>query len=124
MITLGHLITLLKHVEDREVPIEFDFPSSNIPTTLASYRGYYSQLALGHRDFNYDKPAIPNVNTVIEELESAIGQTFQGWKGGDYVMSPDTPIWVDNPGRYSSIAITGIKDLTWKVILKTSYTDA
>jgi len=49
-----------------------------------SYRGYYYEIAFA-----------PKENTTIGEMlknaESALGATFQGYKGGDFKMGPYTP---------------------------------
>ncbi len=49
-----------------------------------------------------------NVGELLDELKSAVGKTYQGWKGGDYVMDRDTEVWVDNTGIVTHTMITGI----------------
>lgn len=50
-----------------------------------SYRGYYSELAVNR--------ALTTIRIMRATLEDAIGQTFQGYKGGDYTMTNDTGVW-------------------------------
>ncbi len=66
---------------------------------LDSYRGYYSDLAfepIGSR-------ASETASELRERCKEAMGQVFEGYKGGDYVMGALTPLWIANYGN------TGIK---------------
>ena len=57
---------------------------------LDSYRGYYSELAVDSGDTEVD------VAYVIKHLEGAIGTTFEGYKGGEYMMSGNSDLyWAD-----------------------------
>ncbi len=52
-----------------------------------SYRGYYEELAV--------EPAeAVSVASMIQALESAKGETFYGWKGGEYLMGDTTGVWI------------------------------
>lgn len=100
---LGELIDALKR-QDQAEAVKYDFVHHG-PTTLASYRGYYEDLALGYDE----KGNYPTVAELITRLESAIGEVFTGWKGGDYTMTRDTPVWVANPGESGSTVIVGVE---------------
>lgn len=52
-----------------------------------SYRGDYSQLAFE------TCPAV-TVGEMLRAAESAVGATFEGWKGGDYTMDEATDCWL------------------------------
>jgi hypothetical protein len=69
---------------------------------LMSYRGYYDQLALG------TGTEVRTVVEVLDDCRSAIGRTFEGYKGGNFTMRPHTPVWADEYGQYSSNAIVGV----------------
>lgn len=59
---------------------------------LNSYRGYYSDLAF--------EPEV-GAKTAAELLETcraAMGQVFEGYKGGEHVMGAKTPLWLANYG--------------------------
>lgn len=115
-ITLGRLITELKLCEpDSSVRFDFGYMS---PTTLDSYRGDYAQLALG-----YQEATRPTVADLVKHLESAIGKSFEGYKGGTYYMSKDTPVWAANYGEYTSTAILRANDYGYQVVLETAYED-
>lgn len=49
-----------------------------------SYRGYYDQLA-----FEPCEGPI-TVGRLLQFARSALGATYQGWKGGDFTMGPYT----------------------------------
>jgi hypothetical protein len=79
--TLGALITMLeaKGHQNAVCPAGFSDPHS--------YRGFYEDVAF-----------VPARNiTVADMLEaarSALGATYEGWKGGDYTMDWETSCWL------------------------------
>jgi hypothetical protein len=122
--TLGHLIAVLEQA-DSDADVEFDFCYLR-PTNVASYRGYYSHLALGwsneplrskNGEFVRHWPSVANVLT---HLKSARGKNFDGWKGGTYRMDGETPIWVANPGETGGTGIVGIDVSNSIVVLITT----
>lgn len=116
---LDNLISALSAMpQDEEV--YFDF-CRRFPVGLHSYRGYYDQLALSHAS-HYDDLGDPKPLTVaalVKILRAAIGQTFQGWKGGDFVMGRDTQVWVDNAGEATGTGISGVIRGSLAVIITT-----
>ena len=83
-LTLGSLIEALKNTPGDHL---VEFSSGWSPGNPHSYRGYYSDLSFG--------PQLQPV-TVYEFLsacQGALGATFEGYKGGDFVMEADTPLW-------------------------------
>ena len=129
-LTLGEIIKELEKCgtiykgKDKKT-IEFDFGSA-IPTTLDSWRGSYSELALGYELSGYDGDADYEnitVEKLLENLKSAIGKEFTGWKGGEFIMDEDTPVWVSNPGNADNTGIIGVLDLGYSVVLLTAYCD-
>lgn len=117
---LGALIRALKALP-AEYEIRYDF-CGLLPTTMASYRGYYDQLALGHRYHDYDKTD-PTVGTLLAEAQSALGKTFCGWKGGDYEMREHTSVWVDNPGECFGVQIVAVHDTGYSAVILTQWSD-
>lgn len=100
--------SLTKYPEDWQVFIE---PFGLIPTGFASYRGYYSDLAL---DFTtkYDADDFTDIDTVgelLKEAKACIGKTFTGYKGGDFTMDETTPLWVSDYGRVTDMAIEKVE---------------
>lgn len=83
-LTLGKLIERLNSLP-ADMPLMF--AEGTTPTNPRSYRGYYSDLAFGE----CNEPA-----TVIDLwalCEHCVGQTYGGYKGGDFTMEADTPLW-------------------------------
>jgi hypothetical protein len=82
---LGELIEILRGCD----------PSRVLPIGLGeahSYRGYYDELAF-----------VPTPNTsigqMLERAEGAVGEVFDGWKGGEYRMDLNTPCWLAEGGE-------------------------
>ncbi len=126
-LSLGELIARFEAIsptytdyQEKEQPknVCFDFPEAK-PTHLDSWRGAYDELAL---EFTWDSDAkYPPVTEFLEELRGAIGKTYTGYKGRDFVMGKTTPIWVANYGRSDNTAVTGVIDDGYSVILETRH---
>ena len=86
-IGLGGIIERLEREDPRRIlPIGFADPHS--------FRGYYEQLAFEpRRDIA--------VGDVLEAARSALGATYEGYKGGEYTMSEWTTCWIANYGSSS-----------------------
>lgn len=83
-LTLGGLIAFLSDKPD-DMPVQFDDGSA--PGVPDSYRGYYSDLAFAPSNEDV------TVATLRQRASEAIGETFEGYKGGDFIMSERTPLW-------------------------------
>lgn len=116
-LTLSQFIDALEKC-DKDNQVRFDF-GGFAPTTFASWRGDYSQLALGY-DRLYPLPA---TGELIAKGRAAIGQTMMGYKGGEYRMSEDTYLWADNWGESSCTAIVGVLNIGYMTIIQTQYID-
>lgn len=116
MMTLGKLIDLLKKMpQDR--PIVFDFDLSVSPLSLMSYRGYYCDLAVDRTE----PGDIVTVESFLEICKDAMGNTFTGYKGGEFLMGKTTPIWISEYGNSENL---GIESVVWDednylVVIKT-----
>jgi len=81
------------------VPLGFNNPHS--------YRGYYDELAFE-----------PVENTTVGEMldcaKEALGNTYTGWKGGDFKMGPCTEVYLSIRGEYGGETI-GIHLLNYMV---------
>ena len=129
-ITVGELIkqlenTELMYDENEYKSVYFDFGSA-IPTNIDSWRGSYDELALGYELTGYDSKENAHfsdckADKLLEELKSAIGKTYTGWKGGDFIMSENTPIWVANSGNSGNTGIIGVLDEDWCIIILTAF---
>jgi hypothetical protein len=119
--TLGRLITRLAACNP-DVRVVYDFPdmAPNIED-IGSWRGIYAELAIGHHRAQGENA--PTVADLLAALRAAVGATFEGYKGGDYVMSESTPVWVSNYGCSDHTAVTGVIDHKYEVVLTTALMD-
>ncbi len=103
-VRLEKLIELLNAVDDKSKLIKFS--SGHYPESTCSYRGYYSELAIV---FSEDNKEI-TVESFLKLLRESVNKEFIGWKGGEFVMNEETPIWaVDYEGNCGDMII-GIED--------------
>lgn len=80
-LNLGELIARLREEPDlsRRVKVGFRHPHS--------YRGFYADLA-------FEMAADVTVGDMLAAAQSALGVTYQGYKGGDYRMAEYTDTWL------------------------------
>lgn len=95
---LGDFIETLADL-DPDLPVVFD--NGAHPDSFASYRGYYDQITLTQGK------SPKRVRDVLRAAQKAVGATFQGYKGGDYVMDEDTPLWASDYGD-TGLALVGV----------------
>lgn len=106
MFTLGDLIDELeKYPRNWEVLIE---PFHLAPTSFCSYRGYYHDLCLQYKTRDEVVGSV-TVGELLDEAKSADGDTFYGYKGGDFLMSRKTPIWVSDYDYSTGMAIAKVE---------------
>lgn len=129
-LSLGDLINelekLLPNVED-DCTINLDFPNS-YPNSVTSWRGSYNELSIEYSNIYDNKTTLKEF---IKTLKNAIGETFTGWKGGSYIMTKDTPLWVansGNSGNTGNTAVIGVLPIVgcngiYDVIINTRYID-
>src|SRR3954453_3722902 len=84
---LGKLIKFLEgYPPETKVPMGFGEPHS--------FRGYYEDVA-------FEPVADTTVGEMLAHAKSALGKTFQGYKGGDFQMNEYTYCWIANYGETS-----------------------
>lgn len=107
--TLGGAIKALETMppEADVVTDDVDYP---FPGEVESYRGYYSDLAF------VPDSAAHTAEVVLSDLKSALGETFEGYKGGDFVMQDNTPLWIAPYGQCPGIAVMDIEFKDGKVV--------
>src|SRR5579884_2690083 len=91
---LGELILKLEAVQNKNKPVAFDDPVYH-PVDIGSWRGSYCELAL---EYSQDGEVLSTA-ILLQMLKNAIGKTFGGYKGGEYMMGKTTPVWVANYGE-------------------------
>lgn len=96
-LTLGQLIEKLEGVSPG---FSVKFSSGQAPGDAESYRGYYSDLSFEPTDRDV------TAGDLLGRAKVALGATFEGYKGGDFVMGSDTPLWTAPYGS-CGLAIVG-----------------
>jgi hypothetical protein len=113
-LTLGEMIEHLSSADGSSVVMYDDGKS---PGRARSYRGYYSDLSFA------DAAQPVTVAELLDECREALGSTFEGYKGGDFVMGWDTPLWRSEWGAVSGLAIGGAVSVAGQVGLVTKAVD-
>jgi hypothetical protein len=83
--TLGDLIDWLEQ-QDPELIVSDGFGSPH------SDRGSYEELA-------FSPLPEAKIGDMLKNARSADGETFMGWKGGDYKMNRHTSVLIGEPGH-------------------------
>jgi hypothetical protein len=61
---------------------------------LGSYRGYYSDMAL-----HPTEGLVWNAGQLLRECQRVVDTELTGYKGGEFLMERDTPLWLAGYGR-------------------------
>ena len=93
--TLGELISVLAGIITTQ-------KIHGLAAELESYRGYYSDLAI------YPSDGECTVGELLSRCRKAMGACFEGYKGGGYCMTADTPMWVASYGICSDNRLMGL----------------
>jgi hypothetical protein len=111
--TLGELIDELSKFKP-DAWVMFAFGRLR-PGHVESYRGYYDELAI-----EPDGTEQRTVGDLLAELQAAVGCTFMGYKGGEYVMGLDTPLWAAEHGSAFQACIVGVTDDYGDALIETA----
>lgn len=81
------------------------------PKSLVSYRGYYVDLAMVVSD-------VPkSVAEFLPDATRAIDSSFEGYKGGSYVMDVRSPMWAVRDGSETGFALVEYRETPDEVLL-------
>lgn len=109
---IGELSSLLK-AAGASKPVHAaigDESLGSVSAVVRSYRGYYEQLAI-------EPGEVTTAGELASALDAAVGATFYGYKGGNYTMSRNTPVWFSGYGEATGCAITGVVETDRAVVL-------
>ena len=110
--TLGEIIDWLERLPPED-EVVFEFCRAS-PSGIDSSRGDYAELALG-----YSFEQVATVLDVLKWCKGAVGATFSGYKGGDYMMTRDTQVWVDKWGAWTGTAIDSMDHDYGQAVIRT-----
>ncbi len=102
-LTLGKLIAKLEAIEDKSKPVIFD--EIYHPSDIDSWRGSYCELALAYAK-EHESMALSTADFLARIIPIA-GATLYGYKGGEFLMTEDTPVWVANYGESGGFTYEG-----------------
>jgi hypothetical protein len=114
--TLGRLLEKLATFP-AEATVIFGGQDTGTPADENSYRGYYSDLS-----FSIGTEPVA-VEAFQKQCLAANGLTYQGYKGGDYVMGEDTPLWAAQYGCCGNAIMDAVL-VDGKVVLLTKNVEA
>ena len=108
--TLGELITFLEKEDPHlSVQVGFDYPHS--------YRGFYANLA-------FEPCTKRTVTFMLDRAMNAIGTTYGGYKGGEFIMEPWTDVWLAKHGECGETLgvitlafMLGDESILWKRVM-------
>lgn len=101
---LGELIDALEtHEAGRIVRVSKLYNIA--PSSFASYRGDYAQLALGYKKIYGDV----TIRGLLLLANSATGAVMEGYKGGNYRMGRDTTIMLANWGEATEVELARVE---------------
>lgn len=110
---LGNLVSTLEKLcaGDPRVAAENIVVAGPCPLYLVaevdSYRGAYEDLYV---EFTTQRDKASSAEEVLNVLRKAIGSTYTGYKGGNYLMGEHTRVHVALYGRHSPSCILGLAD--------------
>lgn len=105
--TLGQLTEKLRLLPP-ESYIQFDF-GNLIPGQSYSYRGDYQDISFCFEEMG-SQHGKDRVGILLKECEEALdGCVYEGYKGGEFVMNSNTPVWISPYGESSRTMLIDIK---------------
>lgn len=100
--TLGELIKRLEALpQDMILHCGFAHPHS--------YRGYYEDLA-------FEPQEDVSIGAMLTCAKEAVGKMYFGWKGGEYIMTEYTTVWLAEQGTCGEQII----EYGWRYMLSTT----
>lgn len=82
--TLGKLIKNLEEMPEDACVVNLVKPHS--------YRGYYIDIA-------FSVEGTTTAANLLKTCNSVMGREFCGYKGGEFLMGENTPVWISNYGH-------------------------
>lgn len=105
-LSLGQAIAMCEAADqDKVLPFGITHPHS--------YRGFYEDVA-------FERTEPQTVREFVAVLRSALGQSYEGWKGGHYTMDEHSDAWFATEGSTSD---SPFSRLLFEVLLDMGHSD-
>lgn len=120
--TVGEFLEVLHHAVaegygGNYLAISIDGVDKALTGELDSCRGEYYNLAAEHNNLNTVKDLV-TVEEFILKLDFMVGQIIEGYKGGQYLVTYDTYLFIDNYSHYRGMRVKSIESGLNKLIIK------
>ncbi len=103
-ITLGVLIDWLER-QDPNAVVKHGMVDPH------SYRGIYSDLA-------FQPKLNVSFGQMLNEAKRALGNVYHGYKGGEYEVDNNTPVWIDSYSYGNGMPVTPALLALWRLEAK------
>lgn len=111
-VTLGQLIDFLKSHKDRDVVfVDSDNGEQRHLSNAHSYRGFPTDLAF--QSCERVSPEHGTAKALLKKCKDVLNQSLTGWKGGSFLMSKDTPLWISKEGCIDGVAIIQLGEICY-----------
>ena len=93
------LAQLAEQLEQFNPDAEILFEDGAVPESyVRSYRGYFHHAAIGVALGRGENPPPVLVSDVLRGVKFAMHDVVYGYKGGEYQLYPDVPVWYADYG--------------------------
>jgi hypothetical protein len=116
-LSLGEIVLMLDAIDGKNARVCLLIDDTiKTPVNLDSWRGSYNELAIDYDDSVKGM----SFKKFHKMMNDAIGETFTGYKGGEYTMNRQTPVWAAHYGESGKDGVCKITKEGNKVIIKTT----
>lgn len=111
-LSIGDMLGKLSNFEDSR---EFKFSNGKyLDEDYGSYRGYYEDFYIEYSD---EDKGLNTIGKLKEILNKGLDEgEMQGYKGGDFLITPDTLVWLASYGCCGDM-IVDILDVSGQVFI-------
>ena len=116
LLTLGELIDGLQKIVDADESDKMVITTGGTYVSgFSSYRGNYQELAIVPSG-GYSSESL-TVAQFLTKAKEADGARFDGWKGGEYLMTRENGLWLAHVGECPGIGIEKMQDTKYHFVL-------
>lgn len=106
--------------------VSFDFVDA-LPSTIACWRGWYVEPALGWEPSGYSRHQKGTGRTdaaeLVTELKKGLTDIYIGWKGGEFHFHRNSPLHVANEGDSNYTMVESVRFHDYRIVIHTMWVD-